>query len=111
MLPLLRGVGLIGVEHLDAAAVGDIDVARARLDRQRMRQRLAAGALQPAQHGAAVGVHLQEFIASHHPQLAQTVDGHVQHRGIQGEERCRTVAAILGVVVDGVAFRARADEQ
>ena len=100
----------LGIEALDPVAGRDIDQAGARLDRQCMGQRVAAGCLVARDDGAAAGVDQQQLGACHHPQLANGVERHVEHGGVEREQRRGRAAAFLGEAENLVALGAGAGQ-
>ena len=102
--------GSLGIKNLHAIARRHIDQAGAGIDRQRMGEGIIAGALVSFDHGAAAGIHQQQLLAGHHPQLAEPIQRHVEHGGIQAEQRRQRAAALLGKAEHLLALAAGAGE-
>ena len=98
------------VENLDAIARRHVQQATRRIDRQRMRQRVAGLALVAFEHRAAAGIDQQQFGAGHDPELALAVQRHVEHRTVEFEQGSGAAATIAGEVEDLVAQAAGTGE-
>ena len=100
----------LGIEDLHAIAGRHIDQPGAGIDRQRMGEGIVAGALVSFDHGAADGIHQQQLLAGHHPKLAEPIQRHVEHGGLQAEQRRQRAAALLGEAEHLLALAAGAGE-
>ena len=104
------GAARLRVEDLDAVARRQVDQPRIGVNRQCMGQRVLARPEVALDHGAGMGVEQQQLAAGHHPQLAKTVQRHVEHGGVKREQGRAGAAALFGKQIHRVARSAGAGQ-